>query len=224
MNPVLLAWAGSTAAALGAAVGSLPLLFSLRVPGVVLGWANALAAGLMLGAAYLLLAAGANHSALAGAVASLAAVALLHSIDRRSRSAFFVHSLHSGPEGLAIGAAVVSNTPLGILVIVAIAIHNVPEAVVLGADLQERGVSFPKAAALAVSSNAGQIAVATLSAALAWLFAPLLPWILGLAVGSLAYLVMIDLLPRSYERAGNTSIALVTLGAMAILVLLGTQG
>jgi zinc transporter ZupT len=76
---------------------------------------------------------------------------------------------------------------------------------------------------LAAASNSGQIAVATLSAALVWLTPSLLPWILGAAVGSLSYLVMVDLLPRSYSEVGKTAIALVTLGALAMVALVGTQ-
>ncbi len=175
----------------------------------------------MLGAAYLLMSAGLDYSALAGAAAALVAVAVLHSVDRSTRPAPVLHALHSAPEGLAIGGAVSVSLSFGVFMIATIAIHNVPEAVVLCGDLKDRRTGVPRAAVLAAASNFGQVAVATLSTALAWLFPPLLPWVLGAAVGSLAYLVMVDLLPRSYREIGKTSIAMVTLGAMAIVVLLG---
>jgi zinc transporter ZupT len=46
-------------------------------------------------------------------------------------------------------------------------------------------------------------------------------WALGFAVGSLVYLVMVQLLPESYRQAGQTTIALVTIVSMGIVVLLG---
>jgi zinc transporter ZupT len=52
----------------------------------------------------------------------------------------------------------------------------------------------------------------------------LLPWALGFAAGSLVYLVMAELLPQCYRQAGHTSIALVTIVAMGIVILLGGPG
>jgi hypothetical protein len=224
VNPVAVALLGSSAAALAASAGSLSLLLPTRFSGAVIGWANALASGFMLGAAYLLMSAGLDFSAWAGAAAALIAVALLHSLDRSARSALALHALHSAPEGLAIGGAVSLDLSFGIFLTAAIAIHNVPEAVALCSDLNRRGAGLPKTAVLAAASNSGQIAVATVSAAAAWFLPSVLPWILGAAVGSLAYLVMVDLLPRSYREIGKTGIALATLGAMAIVVLLGIPG
>lgn len=181
-----------------------------------------------MGAAYLLMSAGLSYSALEGAAGALIAVALLHSVaflhsvDRSARPAPAVHALHSAPEGLAIGGAVSLGLSFGLFMIAAIAIHNVPEAVVLCGDLKHRGTGISRAAGVAAASNLGQVLVSTISTALVWLFPPLLPGILGAAVGSLAYLVMVDLLPRSYREIGKTSIAMVTLGAMAMVVLLGT--
>ncbi len=45
-------------------------------------------------------------------------------------------------------------------------------------------------------------------------------WVLGFGVGALVYLVVFELLPESYRQAGSTSIALVTIAAMGIVVLL----
>jgi len=49
-----------------------------------------------------------------------------------------------------------------------------------------------------------------------------LPWAVGFAVGALIYLVLAELLPESYRQAGRTSIALATILAMGIVVLLDT--
>ena len=52
----------------------------------------------------------------------------------------------------------------------------------------------------------------------------MLPWALGFAAGSLVYLVMAELLPQCYRQTGHTSIALVTIVAMGIVILLGGLG
>jgi zinc transporter ZupT len=49
------------------------------------------------------------------------------------------------------------------------------------------------------------------------------PWTLGFAVGALFHLVMVELLPESYRQAGHRSIALVTIVAMGMVVLLSGQ-
>jgi ZIP family zinc transporter len=102
----------------------------------------------------------------------------------------------------------------------ALAIHNVAEGAVLCAVLAGQGASSTRAAAIAVASNLATVpaAAGTLLAVAAW---PVLtPWLLGLAVGTLVYLVMVDLLPEAYLQAGHASIALVvslTLGAIVLL-------
>jgi zinc transporter ZupT len=63
------------------------------------------------------------------------------------------------------------------------------------------------------------LAAATFAAAT--LRPALLPWALGFAFGALVYLLLAELLPESYRRAGRTSIALVTSVAAGIAALLG---
>ena len=47
-----------------------------------------------------------------------------------------------------------------------------------------------------------------------------MPWAFGFAVGGLSYLVLSELLPQAYGRAGPTSIGLVTSVATGFVVLL----
>jgi zinc transporter ZupT len=47
-----------------------------------------------------------------------------------------------------------------------------------------------------------------------------LSWVLGLATGMLANLVLVELLPESYRQAGHTSIAVVASAALAVVALL----
>jgi zinc transporter ZupT len=229
-------------AAASAGLGVVPLLGRRRLPVGWLGVASAVAGGLMLGAAYMLLTAAlplGGVPAAAGALLGTAFVALAHRaagtqdlvltrLDDTGAAygyqVLLVNALHAAPEGVAIGAAMAVGVPFGVFLALALALHNIPEGSVLASILRSRGVSLPRAAGLVVAVNVNQILLALVTFALVSAERALLPWALGFATGALIHLVMADLLPESYERAGRTSIALVTIVAMAILVLLGVLG
>jgi len=122
---------------------------------------------------------------------------------------------------VAIGAAMLVSLHFGISMALALAVHNIPEAMILTSILASRGVRVRYAAALAVAVNANQVLVAVVTFAVVGAIPSLFPWAVGVAVGALVYLVLAELLPESYQQAGHTSIALVTLVAMGIVVALG---
>src|SRR3970282_1606429 len=131
-----------------------------------------------------------------------------------------VNTLHAGHEGVAIGAAMLVSLHFGISMAMALAVHNIPEAMVLTSILAGRGVRVHHAAALAVAANVNQVLVAVVTFAVVGALPALFPWAVGFAVGALIYLVLAELLPESYQQAGHTSIALVTLVAKGIVVAL----
>jgi zinc transporter ZupT len=241
MDPTLVILLAATGAAAMAALGAIPLVRRERLPLVELGWANALAAGLMLGAAYLLMTAGMTTAPVAGALGAAIGIAYvwfthlaagtedldLNRLDETGElygyKVLLVNALHSATEGLAIGAAAAVDLRFGLFVALAMGVHNVPEAVALGAVLRSRGVSAGSTAALAVMTNVPQILLAVVGFAIGMAAPWALPWLLGFAVGGMIYLVMAELLPESYHQAGHTTIALVALLAMCTVVLLGGQ-
>ena len=238
MDPTLLVLLCSSMCAGMAALGPLPLLGRKRVPAVAIGWANAVAAGLMLGTAYLLMAAGMEYAPIRsalGAVLGIGFVWFTHftarteelDLNRLGESGevyghqvLLANTLHSAPEGVAIGAAMGVSIPFGVFMAVVLAVHNVPEATVLSAILRGRGVRAAPAARLAVMTNLPQILLAVASFAVLTAAPHVLPWFIGFAVGALIYLVLAEQLPECYHQAGSTTIALVTLLAMGIVVLL----
>jgi len=239
LDPTLTVLLYASVAAFAAALGVVPLALRDDLPTTFLGWANALAAGLMLGVAYALLAEGLDERAIpgaAGAVLGLAFVRLTHAaagtenldlnqLDELAPEygyqVMLVNMLHGAYEGVAIGAAMAVALPFGVSMALALAVHNIPEAMVLTAILSHRGVTLPRATGLAVAANGNQVLVAVVTFALVGALPALLPWALGFAVGALIYLVLSDLLPESYHQSGHTTIALVTLVAMGIVVALG---
>lgn len=241
-DPLLTVILFSAAAAITAPLGVIPQAAarSLRLP--FFGWANALAAGLMLGVAYTLLVEGLDIDLLAGGVAALLGMGFVratHAItdtservddDRYSGDVasdpapghriFLAHTLHAAHEGIAIGAAMALALPLGIAMAVTLAVHNVPEAMVLTRTLTGRGAGLSRSAMLAAASNINQVLLGAATFAVIAAAPTLLPWVTGFAVGAFVYLVLVELLPDSYHQAGHTSIALVTLAAMGVVVLL----
>ncbi len=228
----------SSAAALTAALGVLPQALVGPPARSVIGWANALAGGLMLGVAYTLLTHGLDGAHLASAVGVVVgsgfarmahAAAGTGELDAdatdeaegRAYKAILVDTLHAADEGVAIGAAMAVSLPLGVAMAVTLAVHNVPEAMVLGTILTRRGVGLISAATLAVAVNAAQVVLAVIAFTLIGLWPALLPWVTGFAVGALIYRTLVELLPESYRQAGHTSIAMVTLLAMGVVVLVG---
>jgi ZIP family zinc transporter len=239
MDPTLTVLLYSSVAAGMAGLGPLPLAWRHRPPAAWIGWANALAAGLMLGAAYALTAVDSDHSAVVGTVGAVLGVVFVYSTHAASRTSdlelnrldetspeygykvLLINTLHSAPEGVAIGVAMVVSVPFGVFMALSIAVHNIPEATVLSAILASRGVKLLEAAGLAIVTNVGQILLAVFTYAIVEAAPGMLMWALGFAVGSLVYLVMVQLLPESYRQAGQTTIALVTIVSMGIVVLLG---
>jgi zinc transporter, ZIP family len=227
----------SSIAAAAAVLGVVPLIGRDTVPSAWIGWSNALAAGVMLGAAYLLLARRLDAYPVAIGGGALLGVAFSYWTHRVARTEdldlartgetdpvygykiLLVNSIHSAVEGVAIGIAMVMSLRFGILVALAIALHNIPESTVLGAVLRGRGVRVVDAAGLAVGTNVGQVLMAIVTYSVVTAAPDMAPVTAGVAVGALVHLVLAESLPESYHQAGPTSIALVTSLAIGAVVL-----
>jgi len=238
MNPTLTVLFYSASAAAAAALGAIPFARRDRIPTAWIGWANAVAAGLMLGTAYGIAEAALAGTVLAGATGAFLGIGFIYwthliahtedlDLNRLERTSpeygyqvVLVQFLHSASEGVAIGVAMSLNIGLGVFTAVAFAVHNIPEGAVLCAVLRARGIRLKDAAGLAIVTKTSQILLSLVTFALIAAMPSLLPWALGFAVGALVYLVMMEPLPESYRQAGHTSIALVTSVAMGIVVLL----
>lgn len=235
-DPILTVLLYSSLAALAAALGVVPQALRGRLPLSTLGWANALAAGLMMGVAYILMSDGLVEGVVqgtVGAVLGMGFVQLTHlgmgthdldlnrldELDPRYRyQVMLVNALHGGYEGVAIGAAMLVSLPFGISTALALAVHNVPEAMILTAVFRERGLGHLRVAGLAVATNLTQVLLSVVTFAVVAALPGLLPWALGFAVGALFYLVLVELLFESYRQAGHTSIAVLALVAMGMVV------
>jgi zinc transporter ZupT len=242
MDPILLVLLYSSVAAAAAGAGAVPFLWRPQLRSEWVGWSNAVAAGLMLGAAYALMVTGVPRIPASGVIGVLLGLVFINRLHAASGTSeidlnrleqtepeygyqvLLVNAFHSGSEGVAIGAAMSVSLPFGVFMALAIAVHNIPEGMVLTAILRGRGVRLRDAAGLAVATNVSQVLMAIVVYALVVAAPGLLPWTLGFAVGSLVYLVLAELLPQCYRQAGPTSIAVVTIVAMGIVILLASVG
>ncbi|MCZ6778063.1 MAG: ZIP family metal transporter [Acidobacteria bacterium] len=224
-------------AAACAALGVLPFMARRRLPSAWLGWADALAAGLMLGASYILVVEGIERLPLAETFGTLAGIATLYATHaltgiwkpglRPARpdgsgptdKLWLRNAIHSSAEGVSIGAAMAVDLDFGIFVALALTAHNVPEATALCAYLVPRGVRLLPAALLCVAANLGQIVLAVLTFLMVAEQPALLPAALGFAAGALIYLVVVELLPDSFAKTGHTTIAVLTSVALGAVVI-----
>lgn len=231
MEPILATLLAASLAAGASALAAVPFALRDTVPARWIGWADAVAAGLMLGLAYALLLAGLEVREGAVAAAALAGVlfvALTHrwtgtpeQSDTGGYRILLASSVHAAHEGVAIGAAMAADWRFGVFTAAAIAVHNVPESAELVAALRARGAPTREAAGLAVAADANQVLCAVVTLALITRWPALQPWAAGFAVGALSHLVLVELLPASYRASGRTSIALVTIAAMGAVTFLG---
>ena len=241
MSDALLLTAIAVATALATGLGALPViaLGAARARSAQ-GVLNGVAAGVMAVAATagLLVPAyeqGGSATVTVAAVAgAVALVVARRSLGRRAeakgRSAAGTRSLlvvgvlfaHSLPEGFAIGSAFASaQAGIGLFVITAIAIQNVPEGTATAAAMQPAGFSPWRQFWGAVLTSVPQVP----GALVAWLaveqISGLLPVSFALAGGAMLALVVLDLLPDAWRHSAHVGVAGGTALGAAIMLALG---
>jgi zinc transporter, ZIP family len=235
----LLTWsaAGVVAAALGALLTPRSPARRARVVGV----ASAVAAGLMLGVAYVIAQQGLEISTFPALLGAGTGLLLTHVIGHRRSCAtsarigspggvpagrshlVATHALHSASEGVAIGAAFAYAPELGAVTAAALIVHNVPEGGLLAAEL----TGYPDRGRAALAALVARLPQLLAAAAAWWVsisFDGILAGALGFGFASLVYLALAELLPLSYAHRGRTSIALMVSVAVGVVAALGAMG
>jgi ZIP family zinc transporter len=237
------------ASGLATTVGGLALLVVRRPSPRTLDALLGFTAGIMLAAAFfsLLLPAleeGGLGETLPGFLAGAATLAVLdvvvphvharftepgHEDDERvgaQRRAILLLSalaIHNLPEGMAVGLAFAAGGPeLGVPTALAIGLQNVPEGFAAAAPLLQSGTSPGRAVGFAAATGAVEPPAALLAAAAAGLAGALLAGGLGFAAGAMVYVVVDELIPESHAR-GNAGLAsLALLAGFALMMVLDT--
>jgi len=144
---------------------------------------------------------------------------------RASALVFAVLFVHSTPEGLAIGTAYASETEgLGLFVILAIALQNIPEGTSTAIPMQEAGFSSRQQFWAAVGTSAPQPLAALVAYALVEQVEGLLAISFAFAAGAMLALVLFELIPGALATrrfsgaiAGAAAGAALMLGLSALL-------
>jgi ZIP family zinc transporter len=225
--------------ALATGLGALPFLLFSHPGRSALGSANSLAAGAMAGASAGLVWEGWHLGpgrVLLGLLGGAIFIAVTRRLLERDRERHFgavrgadatamllivgVMTIHSFTEGVGVGVAFGGGEELGVVIALAIAVHNIPEGLAISLVLVPRGVSVGRAAAWSVFSSLPQPLMAVPAFLFVESFEPLLPAGLGFAAGAMAWMVAEDLLPEAARAAPVWIVALVTtLAATAMLAL-----
>jgi ZIP family zinc transporter len=144
---------------------------------------------------------------------------------RTSALVFLVLFVHSLPEGLAVGTAFASERAgLGLFVIVAIAIQNVPEGTSVAIPMAEAGFGAKRQFWAAVATSAPQPAGALIAYFAVEAVQALLPISFAFAAGAMLALIVLEMLPSAFEAgrrlvpaAGFAGGALLMLGLSALI-------
>ncbi len=232
-NPsLLLVFLAALATALATGLGALPLLAMREATQRTLGTANAAAGGLMVAASQLLVVEGFDGSparTLWGIGGGLAAIWIIarvvhanhdHDVTELAsgasmRMAVFIIAVmtaHSAAEGIGVGVSFGGGEQLGLLVTLAIAVHNIPEGLAISLALVPAGSSIRAAAGWSIFSSLPQPLLAIPAFLFVEEFREALPVGLGIAAGAMFWMVLAELLP---EALGRASIARVATGFVA---------
>lgn len=229
--------AAFTAATTG--LGVLPFLFVKDVGRWWVAVANAVAAGLMLGASHSLVDEGFAASAgrtLVGILLGLGAIFVTNKLVQQrdvdiaelqganARKAILilgVMTAHSFAEGVGVGVSFGGSDQLGLFITAAIAVHNIPEGLAISLVLIPRGTPIWKAAAWSVFTSLPQPLMAVPAFLFVLAFQPFLPIGLGLAAGAMIWMVFAELIPDALKRASGPAVG--TAVTLAFTLLLAFQ-
>lgn len=229
----------SVLTAIATGLGVIPLIFSKTVPPRWMSLASAFASGLLLAAAFQLVQTGTSDNAaitIAGILVGLTLITISRQwLERREspdvnelaeagilKAAVIVGvmTIHSFPEGMAVGLSLGKNQTFGSLITLVIALHNIPEGLAIGLVLVPQGVKTWKAALWSVVSSLPQPLMAVPAFLLASVFQPFLPFGLGLAAGAMIWMIGSEVLPEACGKTSPKSIGVaLTVGVVLMLVI-----
>ncbi|XP_010529948.1 PREDICTED: putative zinc transporter At3g08650 [Tarenaya hassleriana] len=224
-------------------LGALPFFFVELDPQWA-GLCNGMAAGVMLAASFDLIQEGQEHGAgnwvvigiLAGGIFILLCKKYLERygevsmLDIKGADATKVvlvvgiMTLHSFGEGSGVGVSFAGSKGFsqGLLVTLAIAVHNIPEGLAVSMVLASRGVSPQNAMLWSIITSLPQPIVAVPAFMCADAFNKFLPFCTGFAAGCMIWMVVAEVLPDAFKEASPTQVASAATLSVAFMEALGT--
>ncbi|MDE6245234.1 MAG: ZIP family metal transporter [Treponemataceae bacterium] len=106
-------------------------------------------------------------------------------------------ALHNIPEGMAIGAAGTAELNMGTLIAVLIAVHNIPEGMAISAPLASGGMKAWKTIMLTVLAGAATIAGAVIGLVAGGISRLAIAICMGFAGGAMLYVTFGEIVPQA---------------------------
>ncbi|GER48632.1 metal transporter family protein [Striga asiatica] len=223
-------------------LGAVPFFF-LELDPQWAGICNGMAAGVMLAASFDLIQEGQGHGSGSWVVLGILAGGIfiwlckkfleqygeVSMLDIKGADAAKVilvvgiMTLHSFGEGSGVGVSFAGSKGLsqGLLVTLAIAVHNIPEGLAVSMVLASRGVSPQKAMLWSVITSLPQPIVAVPSFICADAFNKFLPFATGFAAGCMIWMVMAEVLPDGFKESSPSHVASAATLSVAFMEALG---
>ncbi|OMP09227.1 Zinc/iron permease [Corchorus olitorius] len=134
-----------------------------------------------------------------------------------------IMTLHSFGEGSGVGVSFAGSKGFtqGLLVTLAIAVHNIPEGLAVSMLLASKGVSPQNAMLWSVITSLPQPIVAVPSFICADAFNKFLPFCTGFAAGCMIWMVVAEVLPDAFKEASPTPVASAATLSVAFMEALG---
>ncbi|CAM8963718.1 unnamed protein product [Rhodiola kirilowii] len=224
-------------------LGAVPFFFVELDPKWA-GICNGMAAGVMLAASFDLIQEGQQHGAgswvvigiLSGGVFILLCKKILEQygevsmLDIKGADAtkavlvIGIMTLHSFGEGSGVGVSFAGSKGFsqGLLVTLAIAVHNIPEGLAVSMVLASRGVSPQNAMLWSIITSLPQPIVAVPAFICADAFNKVLPFCTGFAAGCMIWMVMAEVLPDGFKEASPSQVASAATLSVAFMEALST--
>ncbi|MGK7395915.1 MAG: ZIP family metal transporter [Candidatus Cyclobacteriaceae bacterium M3_2C_046] len=234
INVIILA--SITAVATG--LGAVPFFFFKNISGRYMGYANAIAAGLMLAASFKLLEEGIEYNLFRTMAGMMGGLLMIHFSEKLFPDKESIHigqlkganavkallivgvmTLHSFAEGIGVGVSFAGEENFGLFISAAIAIHNIPEGLAISIVLVPKNISPFKAMLWSIFSSLPQPLIAIPAFMFVDTFQQYLPVGLGLAAGAMIWMVHSEIIPDALEDSPKEHIALITTVAIAAMII-----
>jgi ZIP family zinc transporter len=134
-------------------------------------------------------------------------------------------TIHNLPEGMAVGAGYMHAPAFGLLIALAILLHNIPEGIATALPLCESGVCKRNAFFTSLFSGMTEPLGALIAALFLQFFQGLIPFSLAFAGGVMLFITLDELIPAAREYGHQHSTAVgIIVGSLFVFILEGAIG